>query len=59
MTLLDDDFLGYRLGIDDARVIAEVGCSMMVGGNILGVTRNIHEHKMAEAARCESANASS
>ncbi|TDJ15574.1 MAG: ABC transporter permease subunit [Gammaproteobacteria bacterium] len=24
-----------------ARVIAEVGCSMMVGGNILGVTRNI------------------
>jgi len=24
-----------------ARIIAEVGCSMMVGGNILGVTRNI------------------
>ena len=24
-----------------ARVIAEVGCSMMVGGNILGLTRNI------------------
>ncbi len=24
-----------------ARVIAEVGCSMMVGGNILGITRNI------------------
>jgi tungstate transport system permease protein len=24
-----------------ARIIAEVGCSLMVGGNILGVTRNI------------------
>lgn len=24
-----------------ARIIAEVGCSMMVGGNILGITRNI------------------
>ena len=36
-----------------ARIIAEVGCSMMVGGNILGVTRNIPTAIALETSRGE------
>ena len=39
------------------RIIAEVGCSMMVGGNILGYTRNIPTAIALETTRGEFAQA--
>ena len=39
------------------RIIAEVGCSMMVGGNILGYTRNIPTTIALDTARGEFAQA--
>ena len=39
------------------RIIAEVGCSMMVGGNILGYTRNIPTAIALETTKGEFAQA--
>jgi len=56
MTLLHDIRFGLMLA-GFGRIIAEVGCSMMVGGNILGYTRNIPTAIALETTKGEFAQA--
>ena len=59
MTLLHEIRFGLIAALlaGFGRIIAEVGCSMMVGGNILGYTRNIPTAIALETTKGEFAQA--
>jgi tungstate transport system permease protein len=59
MTLIHEVRFGLLAAViaGFGRIIAEVGCSMMVGGNILGYTRNIPTAIALETTRGEFAQA--